>query len=303
MLVLRTASIALAALVIAISQGAAAQWDPEGGDDWQAPPPDQEQQQPPPQQPPPQQQPQQQQWEAQGSADTSSSDSAWSDNEAPPAVRGGNDDDDDASDHLDHAVGHVAVGWLGFQGLPYPGPAGSIDLATVGARIWFSPLLGLDVGLGFHFSTGSTEIDIRGGPADGVTVTDAPQTVAFALHAGLPLAIYHGRHYKFLIIPEIDLGVGTGDDGGLTNLSSFAFSVGGRAGAEIHFGFMGVPELSLQASIGLGLTFASVSVDSCESAACMVNTITTQSQFALRTIELNEPWDIIGGTVAAFYYF
>jgi hypothetical protein len=283
--------LTLAALLS--SSAAFAQWDPEGGDTWQAPPDQQQQQQQ--QQPPPDWQQQQQQQQQQPPPNN------W-ENERPPAQQPSPEEvDDGRSDHETVAVGGVGIGWFGLQQVPYPNAAGGIDVATIGARIFFTEMIGLDAALGFGFSTGSLTVDSR--PGDVVT-SDAPTATAFILHAGLPIALYHASHYKFLIIPEMEIGFATGDDGGIQNLSGFAFRVGAEAGAEIHFGFIDVPELSLQATVGLGFQFSSASTDDCPTGNCSdSNVITTQTAIGLATAQFDEPWDIVKAQVAAIYYF
>ncbi|MEM9193736.1 MAG: hypothetical protein AAGF12_31465 [Myxococcota bacterium] len=302
--------------------------DPEGGD-WEAPPPQQtapppQQTAPPPQQTPPPQAPppQQNNWTGQQQPQNTI------DNEPPPGFSEANESsgDDGGSDHQ-RVVGRVGIGWFGIQQVAYPaaslaapttmafdpsgeapagtapvsGNVGFLSLPTIGARIWLSEMIGIDAALGFHFSSGSDEVDSIPGDVVG---TDTPTTTAFLLHAGLPLAFFHQGHYKFLLIPEIELGFATGDDGGSTNLSGFTFTVGARAGTEIHFGFIGLPFLALQASVGLKLQFVSTSVDACPTGNCSdQNIITSGNNFSLQTLDFNEPWDIFTGNVAAIYYF
>jgi hypothetical protein len=277
------------AIALLSSSTALAQWDPEGGDTWQAPPDQtQQQQQPDPQlqqqQQQQQQQPQQTNWDTERPPQQS--------NVAPQAEQTG-------SDHENVAVGGVGIGWFGLQQVPYPGAP--IDVATIGARIFFTEMIGLDAALGFGFRTGSNTVDMRPGA---VTTVDDPTATAFLLHAGLPIALYHNAHYKFLIIPELEIGFATGDDGGIQNLSGFVFRVGAEAGAEIHFGFIDVPELSLQATVGLGFQFTQSTIDDCPGGNCSaLNVITTDSDLGFATAQFDEPWDIVKAQVAAIYYF
>jgi hypothetical protein len=75
-----------------------------------------------------------------------------------------------------------------------------------------------------------------------------------------------------------------GDDGrSATDLndnssySGFLFEAGGRVGAEVHFGFLGLPYLAMQASVGLALRYESRTYESAASSG------TTGTRFALNS--------------------
>ena len=73
--------------------------------------------------------------------------------------------------------------------------------------------------------------------------------------------------------------------------------VGARAGFEVFFGFIGIPELALSATVGL--QFESLQEQQRRSGGL------TQSDTTLRftTTVQNNPWYIFAGNVAARYYF
>ncbi|MCZ7685863.1 MAG: hypothetical protein M5U28_46740 [Sandaracinaceae bacterium] len=124
------------------------------------------------------------------------------------------------------------------------------------------------------------------------------------IHAGIPLAVFHTQHYALLIIPEINLGFATGTAYGFMpqndqGRSGFLFSLGGRVGGEIHFGFMNIPNLSLQASVGLYFEYATAGL----SADSTGNGRASVSGYSLGTTVLGEPWDIFLGSLQALYYF
>jgi hypothetical protein len=75
------------------------------------------------------------------------------------------------------------------------------------------------------------------------------------------------------------------------------FDVGGRAGAELHFGFIGVPQLSLQGGIGLLLA-----IDNTKSAQGSIGQ-STRSRGSISTTVNDNPWNIFISNVAALYYF
>ena len=83
-------------------------------------------------------------------------------------------------------------------------------------------------------------------------------------------------------------------------LSGFYFDIGARAGAEIHFGFIGVPELSLQGTVGLALQRQSVSATTTVAGAeSSVSDGTTRIGTSLQA----PPWAIFTNNIAAIYYF
>ncbi len=322
---------ALAALaVLAMGPMASAQWDPEGGDNWQQnPPPDQnqQQQQQQQQQNPPPDQNQQQGWGNQ----QNNQNQGWQQNppnnngnggEQPPGwgtgdegeqpPSGGRDEQQGESDHQ-RVVGHLGVGYLGAFTVPVGIAPGvrtvgvgvataserAITAPVIGVRFWLSELIGLDIGIGFGYTSVSAT---AGNPGSSMTIVDE-NGFAFGLHAGLPIAIYNHEHYKFLIVPEANLAYGTytilgavaaADEG----LSGLLFTLGARIGSEIHFGFIGIPELALQATVGLEVRINTRSWDT-----NFGDTYQDGTGVDIGTTVQNEPWNIFIGNVAALYYF
>src|SRR6185436_12015249 len=101
-----------------------------------------------------------------------------------------------------------------------------------------------------------------GQPAGSELTTDDPAALGFAIHGGVPLAFAYGKHYKFLLVPELNLGLTTRTEKaqnlapgapvpGDIHRSGMLLDLGARIGTEIQFGFIGIPELALQASVGL----------------------------------------------------
>ena len=135
-----------------------------------------------------------------------------------------------------------------------------------------------------------------------ITDTDAPSSLAFALHGGVPLAFAHGKHYSFELIPELNAGFTSGTIKSAVattpdvNLSGFRLDLGARVGAEIYFGFIGVPQLSLQASVGAYFTHQAWKVS--QGATSESVTATT-----LGTTVQDAPWAIFVNNISALYYF
>lgn len=204
------------------------------------------------------------------------------------------------SDH-DSVVGRLAVGYLGRNSIAITGGpttadgADGIDTPIIGIRYWLSDMLGIDAGIGFGI--GSSSVD------DGMTDTDGPSTKVFLLHGGVPLSLASAGHFSFQVVPELNVGFASRSQtitaGGMdTDVSTggFHLDVGARAGAEIHFGFINVPQLSLQGSIGARLAMDSTSADN--------GTVeTSASRFSFNTTVGDNPWNIFTSNVAALYYF
>src|SRR5205814_858666 len=71
---------------------------------------------------------------------------------------------------------------------------------------WLNRRFGLDVGVGFGLASGSVET-VAGGPS---TTTDKPSQFGLALHGGVPIALAHGHHFTFEVVPEANFGFTSG---------------------------------------------------------------------------------------------
>lgn len=223
------------------------------------------------------------------------------------AVQGG-------SDH-DAVVGTLGVGFLGRRSMrlgndiapPTPvWPTGSveIDAPVIGIRYWVHQMVGIDAGVGFVWTSGESTLAEAGQPS---VTNDEAGITAFILHAGVPLSLASAQHFSFQIVPELNVGFasqtikpapGAAEPFDTEN-KGFHFDIGARAGAEIHFGFMGIPQLSLQGSVGLLIetdsfssTFKSAPEQKYEANHTSIGTTVGDS-----------PWNIFLANVAALYYF
>jgi len=197
------------------------------------------------------------------------------------------------SDH-DMMAGHLAVGYLGRRTIQV-GAAGlggaAVSAPVVGVRYWLDRSMGLDLGVGLYIQNSSSEN--AAGSADG------PNFFATILHGGVPFALASSRHFAFLFVPELNIGFGSGSQetaAGDLDFSGFQIDLGARVGSEIHFGFMGLPQLSLQGSVGL--LFSTSSAKS-EQGDAELTDKTTRFQ----TAAYDNPWNIFTSNVAALYYF
>ncbi len=216
------------------------------------------------------------------------------------------------TDH-DALVGHFGVGYFGISQLPiaagFPGGAGggggvgreNVNAPIIGVRYWMSKMIGIDAGIGFGLTSGSNEAVAPG--AD--TTTDKPSRLGLALHGGVPLAFASGKHYTFTVVPEATAGFTSGTIKGAPgvpdiDLSGFRLDLGARVGAEVYFGFIGVPQLSLQASVGAyfrheGFKASTNTAAGTASFSDNTNTFTTSVNA--------DPWALFVNNISAFYYF
>jgi hypothetical protein len=252
----------------------------------------------------------------------------------PAATTTGKEDakkDDGITDH-EKVVGKFGVMYFGITQQPIgtgdpriaPGNPGALGRATVqtpviGMRYWLQERLGIDVGLGFNFFSSSSSVEQSGAAQ---RTTDGPAVLAFALHGGLPLAFAYGKHYKFLLVPEINFGYATQTQAAQNvppgqptpsdiHRTGLRFDVGARVGTEIQFGFIGIPELALQASVGLNFRrqvwHASRDAEAANPAA--PNPVTanpasaSDGETSFGTTVQSDPWALFTNNISAIYYF
>ena len=206
-----------------------------------------------------------------------------------------------ASSAHEAVVGRLGVGWFGTRDVPV-GPAtmagtGPIPTPIVGIRYWMSSTLGIDAGLGFFTMSSAT----RNESGTGNLTTEGPTRTSILLHAAVPLSLADAGNFSFLVIPEINVGIGMGGTKASmgnpsTDLSGLLIEGGVRAGAEVFFGFIGIPQLSLEGTVGAFLSSATGKISSGGGS-------TRFSSFILSTSSVAQPWDIFRKDIAARYYF
>lgn len=214
------------------------------------------------------------------------------------------------SDHS-QMVGRIGLGWFGMSAVPiatgapggtgdYPqvtgAGIGSVSTPVLGMRMWLNERMGLDVGGGFSISAGAAR-----------TVTAGAEKAAiygFLAHGGLPLSIATGKHISLQLIPEMNVGfavssvepVAQPNPPPNATLTGVRLDLGARVGGEVHFGFMDIPELSLEGSVGAFLTYQATNVSVGEA-------FSVQRNVVFATASFQNPWDIFTSYVRARYYF
>jgi len=206
----------------------------------------------------------------------------------------------------EHVVGAWGAAFFGQRTFDFGAFAGApttIDVYTVGVRHWMpgapgGPLKGwaIDAGLGLGWNHRKHRDSTVGG-----TPTLEASGFGLGLHGGLPLALARTRHVTFLVIPELDLlyASGTTEAPGAppavlkTDWSGFGLDLGARAGFELHFGFIGAPELSVEGSLGVAFRYT-------ETTRKPPGAEFTDSAWRLGT---DRPTGLVVGNVAVLYYF
>lgn len=213
------------------------------------------------------------------------------------------------SDH-DAMIGRFAVGYLGARSVPIAATdiaggnpvfaIGSVQAPVIGLRYWLDQSMGLDAGIGFFSSGGSTK--------SGNTSQDKAGINAALIHAGLPFALAGSKHFSWQLVPELNVGFAQqtikdplGPNSGELANKGFALDVGARIGGEVHFGFMGIPELSLQGSVGVLFTTQSATTTYTPPAGASTDFEDKTTQVS--TTVYDNPWNIFTSNVAALYYF
>ena len=216
--------------------------------------------------------------------------------------------EDPTSDH-EKVVGHIGVGYLGFTNLEIGGGTNTLTATpvaapTVGVRWWLSEKLGLDLGVGIAISSASNET-VSGNQT---VSTDLPGVFGLVFHGGVPLVFAHQKHMKFLVVPELNVGFATstetpapvnGTQAGDITRNGFHLDLGGRIGTEIHFGFIGIPQLSLQATVGVALRHDAFKVK--QDVGNQTNSA-SHSETAFGTTVQGAPWAIFANNISAIYY-
>ena len=222
------------------------------------------------------------------------------------------EDDDPTSDH-EKVVGHFGVGYLGLTNLPIGTggaiaaaavPRGNVPAPVIGVRYWLSEKLGIDAGIGLGITGGSQE-QVTG---NNTNSQDQAGVFGLAFHGGVPLVLGHQKHYKFLLIPELNVGFATQTEtppaNGAANVgditrTGFHLDLGARIGTEIHFGFIGVPQLSLQATVGLLARRDAWKVK--QDVGNQTNSASV-GETAFGTTVQGEPWAVFVNNISAIYY-
>jgi hypothetical protein len=173
------------------------------------------------------------------------------------------------TDH-DRVINQWALRYFGQVSAGGPGGAAP-TVHNIGVRYWLSRAIGVEAGVGLAFSTRST----MGG---------SNTEFGFGITGGLPINLAATQHLAIHVIPNVTFGMPTVDP--LVTV----LSLGADAAAELHFGFINVPQMSLQARFGLNVNL-------------LAGGGVTQFGFGTTAGQGSNVWDVIAASIAATYYF
>lgn len=230
------------------------------------------------------------------------------------------------SDHDGHA-GNLGLGFMGARFVPTAtgGPTPTVvltddgdaivtieeDEVTVpifGARYWINRRFGVDLGFGFNVAGGSVSRQIPNpDPALAHSVEfSTPSTTAIVGHLSLPVSVYSIGHLNVLLLPEMDIGYSTSTVENFElsttgewldlRLGGFSFGAGARVGAEVSWGFIELPQVSLQVSWGVRIEHRR-STGKIGDAEMVIE----RTQFG--TSWYDDPWALFAGNIGVYYYF
>ena len=212
--------------------------------------------------------------------------------------------DPGADDHS-AVVGTWGVGFFGVMDLPVGGcdnnactgfnAEQALPAPAIGIRYWLNDTFGIEGALGLHFSTTSS------GP-----VTQSQ--FGFALHGAVPIALAHAGHFTFEVVPQLNFGIASGSIettvammSTSTDTSGLLFEIGGKIGGEIHFGFIDLPQLSLQAAVGLMIRHEGRGAE-VPAGGGMTTKIDVDTTSISTGVD-EAPWKLFTGNISAIYYF
>jgi len=229
------------------------------------------------------------------------------------------------TDHASH-VGRIALGFAGTRFVPATAPApvdpvvitddgdavltvdsDEVTVPLFGARYWLNRTVGIDLALGFNVTSGDETREIPNpDPSLGDRVERAtPSTTAVAARLAVPLSVWDHAHLNILLMPELDIGYSSMVVQGLEEsvsgealdlqLTGFVFGVGGSVGAELSFGFIGVPELAVESAWGLRF-------ESRRRRGKIGDAEVVRTEMAVGTSFYGDPWDVFLGSFALRYY-
>ena len=210
--------------------------------------------------------------------------------------------------------GHLGFGFLGTApvlqasedltmssfGGSAPAPFVRVSVPILGLR-WWTPVtrLGLEFGLGAMVSAPSSELPV----ANGSDIETGPTTTELLFQFSAPIMLASTEHTIVFIAPELRMGRSTKTTGDLKDvLLSMTWDACLKAGVEIFFSFIGLPNLSLEAGVRAGFTHEVRTFTS----TAPLNGPAREGRRSLSRFSTSlvaNPWDLFTSTLSARYYF
>ncbi len=189
-------------------------------------------------------------------------------------------------------------------------PARPLSVPLVGARWWTPWAVGpiKRVGLEAAFGVASTSGSRSTANLMGQLVSDTDTHLGFAVHLSVPLALASTEHTVIFFAPEFRYTADTITPSGTVPLNpgaragqtaaSLATDLSLRAGLELFFGFIQLPNLSIEASIRVGIRWLQVtSLPNGQMGGPQVD-----DSVLVNTSLVNNVFDLFTGSISAKYY-
>lgn len=211
-----------------------------------------------------------------------------------------------------------ALDSMGVPGRDISASASGGTLHTVGGRYWLNSNLALEGGLAFGFQSGGTTTTTTAGAGTTTVAADNPNFFGIGVQVGLPIMVAEAKHLSIHFDPYLALHYGhsaitltpANDETRDLSLNAVLFKVGANATAELQFGFLGIPQLGLQATLGVELAYGTSSFNTVVTttrAGQQPRTETTASASGFSigtTVGPNYSLaEMITGSISAVYYF
>ena len=212
-----------------------------------------------------------------------------------------------ASTARERRGGTVGVGYLGLTSMtPLGGSLSGLgglaglsslqlrnQVPLLGVRWWLrGSRIGLDVGAGAMMSTGGESIQFSSSPS-----------LQLVAHLGLPIAVASTQHVIVLVAPEFRAGVSTLTSGGTSELTGSLLELAVRGGVELFFSFIGVPELSLEAAVRVGVARDAQSFSFQNPLLGRPGAGTSVESFRFSTSLSGDAASIVASSLSLKYYF
>lgn len=189
-------------------------------------------------------------------------------------------------------------------------PPTALSVPLIGVR-WWTPLsagplkrVGFEVAFGVAWLSGSRATINNNGQLG----NDTDEHLGLGVHVGVPLAIASTEHTVVFIGPEYRFTSNTITPTGAVPLmpgarpglvaKAFANDLSLRAGLEVFFGFIGLPNLSIETSVRLGLRWLeTTSLPNGQMGSAVVD-----DSVRANSSLVNNVFDLFTGSIAAKFY-
>ncbi len=168
---------------------------------------------------------------------------------------------------------------------------------TIELRGWLGAQRRVGIDLGFSYFQSTAHVGD----------TRVVELDAFYSRLGVPIALAILRHSTLELIPQVSY-VGAGGRTEVASQALFQWDLALRLAAEIHFGFIGLPELSVQSGVGMSYTHQVLHQRTRGYIGSPLPYPLSYGNFRMAGSDIGPfggdgPWDMFLGNLAVLYYF